>query len=162
MMNIPEMRKKNLEVTDIDAISKFLDGATTMRLAFNNKDDGDYPVILPISYGYEFKDEILTVYFHGGFSGIRYDSLVENNKVCVEMDSFERYRQAPPSATADYISLVGFGDAVELKDVEKTEGMRRILEHCGYGYMEIDPDLFKMTSVFKVELKQYTCKCKEE
>lgn len=158
-MNIPEMRKQNLLVKDMDEIKHFLDGATTMRLAFNGEDN--YPIILPLSYGYSVDGDKLTFYFHGGFNGVRYESLLKDNHVCIETDSFERYRQAPPSATADYISLVGFGDAVELKDDEKTDGMRKILEHCGYGYIDIDPDLFKITSVFKVELEEYTCKKKE-
>lgn len=35
-MNIPDLRNKKLEVTDIDEIKKFLNRATTIRVSFNS------------------------------------------------------------------------------------------------------------------------------
>ncbi|MCI5867788.1 MAG: pyridoxamine 5'-phosphate oxidase family protein [Methanosphaera sp.] len=158
-MNIPDLRNKKLEVTDIDEIKKFLNRATTIRVSFNSGEG--YPITLPLSYGYEFTDDDkLIFYFHGGFNGVRYNKISEDGRVCIETDVFEKYHQAPPSATADYTSLVAFGDAVEVKDEEKEHAMREILKHCGYGYIDIDEKLFSVTSLFKVEVEKYTCKCK--
>ncbi len=159
-MIVPEMRRKDLEITDINEIAKVFDKAKTIHLAMNN---GDYPLILPLSYGYEVVDGKIIIYFHGGFKGIRYDTLLKDNHVCIETEVFDNYKQMPPSATANFDSVIGFGEAIELKDDdERTNGMRKILEHCGYGYIDIDENLFKVTSMFKVELKEVTCKRKHD
>lgn len=54
------MRRKDREITDIKAIKKILDGSSVMHIALNN---GTYPYILPVNYGYKLGGDKLEPVF---------------------------------------------------------------------------------------------------
>ena len=53
------MRRKDREITDIQTIKKILDGGSVMHIALNN---GTYPYILPVNYGYKFDGDKLNCF----------------------------------------------------------------------------------------------------
>ncbi|WP_455646199.1 pyridoxamine 5'-phosphate oxidase family protein [Methanosphaera sp.] len=159
-MIVPHMRRKNLEITDVNEMGKILDKTNTIHLGLNNN---EYPLILPLSFGYEIIDEKIVIYFHGGLKGIRYELLKKDNHVCVQTEVFSEYKETITSATTHFDSIIGFGQAIELiDDEERIHGMKLIIKHCGFEGMEIDKKLFEKTSMFKVVLKEVQCKSKHE
>ena len=55
------MRRKDREVTDINEILKIVDKAKILHLCLF---DGEYPYIVPLHYGYEYKNGNLIFYMH--------------------------------------------------------------------------------------------------
>lgn len=55
------MRRKDHEVTDINEILKIVDKAKILHLGLF---DGEYPYIVPLHYGYEYKNGNLIFYMH--------------------------------------------------------------------------------------------------
>ena len=53
------MRRKEREVTDKEEIRQILENGQVIRIAMNN---GEYPYILPVNYGYEMENERITLF----------------------------------------------------------------------------------------------------
>ena len=69
------MRRKDREITDIQTIKKILDGSSVMHIALNN---GTYPYILPVNYGYKLDGDKLELFFHSSKEGGKH-SIIEND-----------------------------------------------------------------------------------
>ena len=69
------MRRKDREITDIQAIKKILDGSSVMHIALNN---GTYPYILPVNYGYKLNGDKLELFFHSSKEGGKH-LIIEND-----------------------------------------------------------------------------------
>lgn len=150
------MRRKHLEIKDIDKIAEILNKINTIHIGINNQ---EYPLIFPLSFGFEVIDDKISIYFHGGFQGLRYELLKKDNHVCIEAELFSKYKKTNTSATANYDSIIGFGEAIELTDDnERLHGLKLLVKHCGFENLDINQDLFKHTAVFKVKLKEISCK----
>lgn len=53
------MRRKEREVTDKEEIRQILEKGQVIRIAMNN---GEYPYILPVNYGYEMENGRITLF----------------------------------------------------------------------------------------------------
>ena len=73
------MRRKDREVTDLKDIVSILDSCKTCHVAM--QDDGEI-YMLPLSYGYEMRDQTLILYFHSATKGRKIDIWQKNPKVC--------------------------------------------------------------------------------
>ena len=122
------MRHTDREIADIQEIAKVFDRADTIRIGMHG---GDYPYVVPVSYGWELVDGKIAVYFHGARCGRKYELLRQDPRVCVEADVLNGYVPNGSSYTADYISAIGFGAAESLTGVEAVHGMQLLLRHCG-------------------------------
>ncbi|MCD7781704.1 MAG: pyridoxamine 5'-phosphate oxidase family protein [Methanosphaera sp.] len=158
-MDIPQMRKKEYELTDIDEIKELVDNAEIMHIGINN---GEYPVVEPLSYGYEIIDKTIVLYFHGSYEGFRYELLKKDNHVCVTINSNVSYVHDNP--TANFDSIVGYGEAVEIeKDTdERVKAMELILKNYGMEDVKFPPEAFNGPSVFKIVLDNYQAKRKQD
>ena len=77
------MTKREREVTDIEEILKMLD---TCKIVHVGLCDGDQPYVVPLNYGYTYKDDQLTLYMHGALKGYKYDLIEKNPKASFEME----------------------------------------------------------------------------
>ena len=64
------MRRKDREVTNIIEILQIIEKAKVLHLALF---DADYPYIVPLHYGYEYKEGILIFYMHCAKEGHKLD-----------------------------------------------------------------------------------------
>lgn len=153
------MRRKEREVTDKEEIRKILEEGQAIRIAINN---GVYPYILPVNYGYEMKEGKITLFFHGAKEGTKYEILEKDPHVSVETDCEHRF--IPPTgeegctASYAYASVIGQGVAAEVSGVEKEQALIRILEHYGVKQLKMNPAYVEKTRVYKIELESYTAK----
>ncbi|MDE6699351.1 MAG: pyridoxamine 5'-phosphate oxidase family protein, partial [Lachnospiraceae bacterium] len=70
------MRRKDREINDIKTITSILDMCKTASIAMI---DSDAPYVVPLSYGYEMKENILILYFHCAKEGRKIDILKCND-----------------------------------------------------------------------------------
>ena len=147
------MRHPDREIVDIQEIAQVFDRADTIRIGMHG---GDYPYVVPVSFGWELVDGKIAVYFHGARRGMKYDLLRADPRVCVEADVLNGYVPNGDSYTSDYESAIGFGEAESLTGAEAVHGMKLLLRHCGMpedgAERCILRDITEMTRVVLVQL----------
>ncbi len=152
------MRRSDREVKAFDDIIDILRRADTMRLGLNG---GEYPYVVPLSFGFSAADGKITVYFHGAKEGMKHDILANNNKVCVEASIFHRFAEVAEhrSLTTEYESFIGFGTAKTVSGVEALKGLDLICAHAGYdGFDYGGENALGTVRVYKIEIESFTAK----
>ncbi len=151
------MRKWQREVWDFNEIVEILDKCDTIRLGL--KGMGEYPYVVPLSFGYEVKNGRLYIYFHCAQSGCKIDLINDNCNVCVEADVLNGYSKTEHGITADYESVIAFGKAWRVIGADAVHGIKLLLDHCGVtGY---DPEAcVKMgtVAVYRITVENITGK----
>lgn len=109
------MRRKDREIKDQDRIGSILDRAQVCHLALF---DGEWPYVLPITFGYEPGH----MYFHSAKEGKKIDIIKKNPRAsfCVEVDVLPI--PAPKKRSGldlPYRSVVGFGEISVIPDDEE-------------------------------------------
>ncbi|MCM1320549.1 MAG: pyridoxamine 5'-phosphate oxidase family protein [Bacteroides sp.] len=150
------MNRKDREITDPAEIIDLLNRCDTLRLGLIN---GDFPYIVPVSFGLDVQNEKIAVYFHCAKKGLKVDCINKNQNVCIEGDIFYKVEHVKMGITARYESVVGFGTVCESSDEEKMYGLTKILEH--YNQLDYPLDNCKglpFAAVYKIELHSLTGK----
>ena len=114
--------------------------------------------MVPLSFGWEEKDERVYLYVHGAREGLRHDLLARDHRVCVEADRFLGYARTSSSVTCQYESVIGFGRAEIVTGEEARHGLELILQHCGYGDVPVTDKTLEITGVWRITLSQLTGK----
>ena len=114
------MRRSEREITDMREIINALDECGAVRVAFQT---GGAPYIVPLCFGYEYRDDRLRLFFHSAREGRKLDLLRANPAVGFEADHLLEITPGaePCRWTARYVSVVGTGVAsvVESKGEKK-------------------------------------------
>ena len=77
----------------------------------------------------------------------------------MEADILNGYKQTERSVTADYESVIAFGQAREVFAEEAVHGIRLLLEHCGIeGYSPEQCVKMNVVSVYKITVEKITGK----
>ena len=150
------MNRKDREVTDLKEITEIINSCDTLRLGIHN---GEYPYVLPLSFGFEAVDDKFVFYTHSAMKGLKLDLLKANPKVCVEIDGMDGYVETARGVTTNYRSFIGFG-TVEIADYDDTvKGLKLLLEHCNItGYSAEECAKLGITTVLKITVDNYTAK----
>lgn len=121
------MRRKDREVTDKKEIIEILDKCDTVRIALN---DNEYPYIVPMSFGYDFKSDQLILYFHCANAGKRMELIKKNNKAGFEMDCDNKLVVSDIACefTMEYSSICGKGIIEIINGIEKISGINKIMK----------------------------------
>ena len=123
------MRKSERAITASEEIRSVIDRSQVVRLGLFG---GEYPYVVPLSFGYEVRDGKIFVYFHCATEGKKIDCMARDGRVCLEFDLFHGYVETGHSLTADYESVIAFGRASLCQGEEKVRGIRLLLEHTGF------------------------------
>ena len=148
------MRKKDKEISDIVAIENILTRAALCRLGLC---ENNQPYVVPLCFGY--KDN--TLYFHCAGQGKKLDILKKNDQVCFEVDiDCEIITSDQPCDWAmKYKSVIGFGKAVFIKDIEqKRQALDVIMHQFSQGLFEYPKEVIKNTTIIKVDIESMTGK----
>lgn len=150
------MRKANREINNFKQIIDIIANTNTIRIGIN---DTPYPYVVPVSFGYEIKENKLIFYFHGANVGKKVELLQTNPLVCVEGDIFHRYMDTIKSVTCLYESFIGYGKCSKLTNEDHAiHGLQLILDHCGYSNHSFNTNVLPILSVFKIEIDTITAK----
>lgn len=153
------MRKAKREIKDIKIFHEILNTSDTCRLAFKNE---PAPYLVPLSYGYTFEAERLTLYFHCAKEGQKLELMEKDPHVGFEIDCGQSIvtgdRACQYSTT--FMSIVGWGLLENLTDAaEKKKVLNFIMDHYSKkDNWEFDDKILSHTSVLKLTVKAYTGK----
>jgi nitroimidazol reductase NimA-like FMN-containing flavoprotein (pyridoxamine 5'-phosphate oxidase superfamily) len=154
------MRRSDREITDIEDKVGIIRRCKTLRLALAEQNQ---PYIVPLNFGFEYIDGILTLYMHGAREGKKVDILNRNKQVCFEMDGEHALipGKEPAQYSFAYESIIGFGTAEILEnDDEKTHGLNLLMRHQTGEDREYvyPPEQLRGTQVFRVRVSSFTAK----
>ena len=149
------MRRADREIQALDEIVAVLDRCETIRLGING---GDYPYVVPLSFGYALEDGRLAVYFHGAGEGLKHTLLAADSRVCIEADMCHRFVEHGGDFTCEYESVIGFGRAQQVSGSEAERGLDLLMAHCGFAGRKYDRRVLSITTVYKITVEQITGK----
>ncbi len=148
------MQRKDKQINDIAAIEDILSRATVCRLGLC---EANQPYVVPLCFGY--KDNAL--YFHCAGQGKKLDILRKNNNVCFEVDINHELVKADKACDwgMKYKSVIGFGKAVFIKDVEqKRKALDIIMQQFSKDTFEYSANAVENIWIIKVEIESMTGK----
>ena len=152
------MRRNDREIRDFDEILEVMKKCDVCRIAIQG---GEYPYMVPLNFGMAVDGQQITLYFHGAQTGMKYDLLSRNNKVCFEMDCghmlFTEMERG--NCTMCYESVIGFGVVEDVPEEQKKEALDILMEHypvpAGFQYNEA---IVPHTRVLKLTVESLTGK----
>ena len=89
-----------------EIIRAVLDMCDVLNIGFF---DTEYPYVLPVNFGYEFKDDLI-FYTHHAPEGYKNELIEKNPKVCVVAYKFVDRRNSTGKLIHDYRSVMAFGE----------------------------------------------------
>ena len=155
------MTRRELEITDMNAIVEILDKSKIVHIAM--VDEGE-PYMVAMNYGYTMEDGKLTFYVHGATQGRKLDAMKANPNVFVEiecdMTPFEGDKACQYGMA--YASLMGKGKATVLEDSEEKQEALTVLMKTQTGKdFTFNDKLVSIVSVIRIDVEDYTAKKRE-
>lgn len=153
------MRRNDREVIDQQKIESIISFCHCCRLGFYDN-DGVY--IVPLNFGYEKIGEKRIFYFHGAKEGRKIDLIKTGNPVGFEMDTNYKLHENENACgySAGFQSIIGTGKIVLIEDLdEKIHALQQIMFHYTEKRdWEFPMEMLKNMSVFKLEVREISCK----
>ena len=154
------MRKSDREIKSKEEIIDIIKRCDVIRLAFNN---GDYPYILLLNFGFEVKNDIVIFYLHSALEGTKVDIMKKDNRASFEMDTKHelQYYEEKGYCTMSYESIIGRGRIRILPEDEKMNALKKLMGH--YHKSEdtyFNPAAISRTLVYSLEVEEMTAKRK--
>ncbi|MDH7508951.1 MAG: pyridoxamine 5'-phosphate oxidase family protein [Methanomassiliicoccales archaeon] len=153
------MRRSAQEINDLGLIESVINEAKVCRIALCN--DGE-PYVVPLSFGYSNGH----IYLHSAEGGKKVEMMRKNNRVCFEIDvDIELIESNRPCGfEMSYLSVIGFGTASFITDVEKKkEALQIIMEHyTGQKEYEFDQKVLEKTLIIAISIERMTGKRSEK
>ena len=154
------MRKSDREIKSKEEIIDIIKRCDVIRLAFNN---GDYPYILPLNFGFEVKNDKVIFYLHSALEGPKVDIMKKDNRASFEMDTKHelQYYEEKGYCTMSYESIIGRGRIRILPEDEKMNALKKLMGH--YHKSEdtyFNPAAISRTLVYSLEVEEMTAKRK--
>lgn len=152
------MRRKDREVKDFETIKEIIAECEIIRIGLQ---DGDYPYIVPLNFGYAIEGERICFYVHGAMAGKKYELMKEKGVCSFEMDCAHKMELLPKAkdVTMRYKSLMGKASIEYLEGEEKRKGidilMARDERTRDFAYNEA---VLPKTLVAKLTVTEYTGK----
>lgn len=147
------MRRKEKELSREETIEVLNQGEEGI-LSTTGIDN--YPYAVPLNYVYHRE----SIIFHCANSGHKLDNIAHNSKVsfCVVHGA----KILSKEFSTNFKSVIAFGNAVELLDKEKEEGLLALVKRFSSDYLEAGKkyihDAKHQTRVFKIEIEHMTGK----
>ena len=154
------MRKADREIKNQEEIIDIIKRCDVIRLAFNN---GDYPYILPLNFGFEVKNDKVIFYLHSALEGTKVDIMKKDNRASFEMDTKHelQYYEERGYCTMSYESIIGRGRIRILPEDEKMNALKKLMGH--YHKSEdtyFNPAAMSRTLVYSLEVEEMKAKRK--
>jgi len=157
------MRRQEKEITDINEKMNVIKKSKVCRIGLS---ENNVPYIIPLNYGYNFENDVLTLFFHSAMEGKKLDIIKNNNNACFEIDCDTKLIEAEKACNYGYTfkSIIGFGKITILENSdEKTSGLNRIMKHQTEKETVYDfsQEQLKNVCVYKMIVEIFTGKQKE-
>ncbi|MDR3259698.1 MAG: pyridoxamine 5'-phosphate oxidase family protein [Fusobacteriaceae bacterium] len=156
------MRRADREITSIEEKLIIISECKVCRIGISINDQ---PYVIPLNFGYDYKNNQLILYFHSAKEGKKIDILSQNNKSCFEVDCDHKLIEG--KVACDYgfafTSVIGFGkiEFIEDRD-EKVYALNMLMKHqtdCDTEY-EYEDKRLNAIAVYKLIVEEFTGKHK--
>ncbi|MDR2467866.1 MAG: pyridoxamine 5'-phosphate oxidase family protein [Spirochaetaceae bacterium] len=156
------MRRKDKEIVNIEDKMHVIDKCKVCRLGLS---ENNRPYIIPLNYGYSFKDDTLILFFHSALEGKKVDIIKHNNKACFEVDCDNQLIEGENACSYSYAfkSIIGFGEITILESKkEKSNGLNAIMKQQTGKETEYDftEDQLRNVMIYKLDVEEFTGKQK--
>ena len=155
------MRRKDRQITDLEAIRAILDKAKVLHLAMI---DGDRPYVVPLNYGYTLENGALTLYLHSAREGRKLDVLRQNDRVAFVLEtnvSQVSGGDIPCKYGEAYASVMGEGRAVLLTDsAEKMAALSILMKTQTGRDFAFTPAMTDAVAVLRIDVDSFTAKAR--
>jgi len=157
-----KMRRQDKEILDIDEKIKIIRKCKICRMGLS---ENNMPYIIPLNFGYNIENNILSLFFHSAMEGKKMDIIKKNNNACFEIDCDTELIEADNACNYGYAfkSIIGFGKIIILEKIEdKKYGLNMIMKHQTEKEIEYDftNDQIKNLCVYKMVVETFTGKQK--
>lgn len=151
------MIRKDRKMEDIGEILATLQVCDSLRVAFS---DGEYPYVLPFSYGVDYEDGHFVFYIHTDQKGKKIDLIEKNPHVSIEADIvYDYYPVGGKYISCSYASVLGKGTIETVEKDEYDHAMDLIVLHYGYEGFSYDKELIRTFTIYKITLDSYSGRC---
>lgn len=131
------------------------------RIAVNG-DDG-WPYVVPLNFGYDVVDGVLTLYFHSALAGRKHELIAADNRATFEMDCGHELVSVRERGycTMNYESVIGRGHIFYVEDeAEKAAALAAMTDRYHAEHFEYNRAALPRTSVYKLVVESVTGKRK--
>ena len=156
------MRRKDREITDPAIIREIVASATECHLALL---DNGVPYGVTLNYGFEERDSVFTIWFHGAYEGRKADAVRRNPEAYFFQESgckFHegRYPNGGTYMTMHYSSAAGAGKIEFVEDPEeKRHGLAVLTARFSKTPVSVFPDaVLRATAIWKMVIPHMTAK----
>lgn len=153
------MRRSDREITNPAKIEDILSRCSCCRIGFHDKGT---VYIVPLSFGYEKRGDIYTLYFHGAKEGRKVDLIRQNPSVGFELDTGYTLHPAELACgySASFQSIVGTGVAHMVTGTEeKKHSLSQIMAHYAQQPdWQFEDKMLDAVAVFKLTVTDLSCK----
>ena len=152
------MTKRERQITDEQQILNILDTGKVLHLGLAVNDE---PYVVPMNYGYTYREGKLILYLHSALQGKKLDMIRANSRVFFEIDTdlvpFEG--EKPCQYGLAYSSVMGRGTAKIVEDVEEKKHALSVLMKTQTGKdFSFEDRLVGIVAVIRIDVAEYTAK----
>lgn len=155
------MEPRDIEITNFDKIEHLLRAARVCRIGLN---DGKFPYIVPMCFGYNLEGGKLELYFSTEEKGKKMDLLKADNNAAFEIDKLidiVKEGDNTPGFTAAYRSITGTGVLESVTGIDKITGLNLIMKKYGENPADTKYSEQTINSFAVLKLTAYEFCCKE-
>ncbi len=157
------MRRKELQITDIDDIFSVIECCNVVHVAM--VDSSGAPYVAALNFGFDRKGNDLILYLHSAAEGKKIDILKKNPNVWFQMDCKNELVPGSPgrpcSYSWNYESIMGSGYVTFLTEKAQQEhALNRIIQCVAEpaGQFEFPAQMLERTCVWQIVSKDFTGK----
>ena len=150
------MRRSDREITEFNDIIDIVSRCTRIHIGISCI---DVPYVVPVSFGYEVKENKLVLYFHGAQAGRKFELLEKSPEVSVSGDICHGYKELSNGGiTCLYESFMACGTAERIYGDEAQRALDILTEHCGFVPRPCPDGVLDITAVYKITAENLTAK----
>lgn len=156
------MRRKDRAVTNPQDIIRILNKNKVCHVAVN---DDNVPYIVPLSYGYDYVDNQLILYFHCAKEGRKSDLWQINAHVSFVISAMEGLVTAEQACgySCNYASVIGTGEMTELiSHADKAAALAAIMHQQAGGEWQFTEAQTAHVAVWQLTVSDFTAKQYEQ
>lgn len=157
------MRRTDREITNTEDILKIVDKAKILHLGLFDK---DFPYIVPLHFGYEYKNGEFLFYLHGAKEGHKLDLIRENPNACIELECDVQLISGgdiPCKYSSTYGAFIGRGKAEILTNPEeRIKGLELLMKNQTGRIFYIDESMATAVEVIKVTVSDFSAKARQK
>ena len=156
------MRRKDREITAIEEILQIVATANILHLGLS---DGAYPYVVPLHYGWAYKEGQLIFYAHSAAEGHKLDLIREDPHVCAELECNVELISGGDAACkygSTFASVIGRGTAEIVGDeAEKIRGLQLLMKHQTGRDFAFTAEMAAPVAVIRITLSDFSAKARK-